>query len=140
MRELMNPVGETAQDNLIAGAFPPAEVTGVMLRAVEKETLLARGTVLARSSADGKAVILGTEAEGPKAASGDAPAVPAETLEAAWILCDDTLVGKEDTGTVAYRAGNFNTKALITAEGYALSEADRDSLRRYRIVLNDNMQ
>ena len=39
-----------------------------------------------------------------------------------------------------YRAGNFNTKALIVAEGYELTEADRDSLRKYRIVLNDNMQ
>ncbi len=133
-------VGEIAQDNLIAGAFPPAETTGVTIRALEKETLLVRGTVLARSDIDGKVVVLGTEATGAKAAEGDNPAVPAETLTAAYVLCDDTLVGTEDAGAVAYRTGNFNTKALTVAEDYELTEADRDSLRTYRIVLNDNMQ
>lgn len=140
MRELMNKAGEIGQDNLIAGVFPPTEFTGVTIRALEEETLLVRGTVMARSDIDGKLVILGTEAAEAKAASGSNPAVPAETLTAAYILCDDTLVGEEDVGTVAYRAGNFNTKALTVAKDYELTEADRDSLRKYRIVLNDNMQ
>lgn len=140
MRELMNKAGETGQDNLIAGVFPPAEFTGVTIRALEKKTLLVRGTVLARSNIDGKVVILGTEAAAEKEASGGKPAVPAETLTAAYILSDDTLVGEEDVGTVVYRAGNFNTKALTVAKNYELTEADRDNLRKYRIVLNDNMQ
>ena len=140
MRELMNKAGETGQDNLIAGVFPPAEFTGVTIRALAKETVLARGTVLAKSSIDGKLVILGTEAAEAQAASGGNPAVPAETLTAAYILSDDTLVGTEDVGAAAYRAGCFNTKALTVAEGYELTEADRDDLRKYRIVLNDNMQ
>lgn len=140
MRELMNKVGEIGQDNLIAGAFPPAEFTGVTIRALTKETILVRGTVLAKSSIDGKVVILGTEAAPAKEASGGNPAVPAETLTAAYILSDDTLVGTEDVGTVAYRAGNFNAKALTMAGEYELTEADRDDLRKYRIALNDNMQ
>lgn len=140
MRELMKKTGEIGQDNLIAGVFPPVEFTGVTIRALEEETLLVRGTVLARSNIDGKLVILGTEAAEAQAANGDKPAVPAETLTAAYVLCDDTLVGEEDVGTVVYRAGNFNTKALTVAKNYELTEADRDNLRKYRIVLNDNMQ
>lgn len=140
MRELMNKAGETGQDNLIAGAFPPAEFTGVTIRALTEETLLVRGTVLALSDIDGKTVILGTEAAPAKEASGGNPAVPAETLTAAYILSDDTLVGTEDVGAAAYRAGCFNTKALTVADEYKLTNADRDNLRKYRIVLNDNMQ
>lgn len=140
MRELMNKAGETSQDNLIAGVFPPVEFTGVTIRALTKETVLERGTVMAKSSIDGKLVILGTEAAEAVAASGGNPAVPAEVLTAAYILSDDTVVGTDDVGTVAYRAGCFNTKALIVAEDYELTEADRDDLRKYRIVLNDNMQ
>ena len=29
MRELMNKAGEIGQDNLIAGVFPPVEITGI---------------------------------------------------------------------------------------------------------------
>ena len=67
-------VGGIDQDNLIAGIYPPADVTGVTLRALEEETVLARGTVLALSSIDGKLVILGTEAAEAQTASGENPA------------------------------------------------------------------
>lgn len=127
-KECLNKVGELASDNLIAGLYPPAEVTGVLLRGLETETVLERGTVLARSSVDSKLVALGT-----KAADG-------ETLTPAYILCDDTVVGTEDTGTAAYRSGNFNSKAVKTADGSLLSESDKDTLRKYRIVFQDNMQ
>lgn len=140
MDDRVKKVGEIAQDNLIAGIYPPADVTGVTIRALTKETVLARGTVMALSSIDGKLVILGTEAAEAKEASGGNPAVPAETLTAAYILCDDTTVGTEDVSAVAYRTGNFNTAALIVAEGYELAAVDRDALRKYGIVLNDNMQ
>lgn len=119
MRELMNKAGEIGQDNLIAGVFPPAEFTGIKIAA--GQGALRRGTVLAES--DAGCVVLGTETTG----------------KAAYILSDD-VDATEEVGTTAYRAGNFNTKALIVAEGYELTEADRDSLRKYRIVLNDNMQ
>ena len=78
MRELMNKAGETGQDNLIAGVFPPAEFTGVTIRALTKETILARGTVLALSDIDGKTVILGTEAAPAKEAAGGKPAVDSD--------------------------------------------------------------
>lgn len=119
MRELMNKVGEIGQDNLIAGAFPPAEFTGIKIAAGQGQLL--RGTVLAES--DDGCVVLSA----------------ATTGKAAYILADD-VDATEEIGTTGYRAGNFNTQALIVAEGYELTGADRDSLRKYRIVLNDNMQ
>lgn len=119
MRELMNKAGEIGQDNLIAGTFPPAEITGVKIAAGQGQ--LVRGTVLAAS--DAGCVVLNA----------------ATTGKAAYILTDD-VDATEEIGTTAYRAGCFNTKALTAAEGYELTAADRDSLRKYRIVLNDNMQ
>ena len=119
MRELMNKAGEISQDNLFAGAFPPAEVTGIKIAAGQGQLL--RGTVLAES--DAGCVVLGADTTG----------------KAAYILTDN-VDATEEVGTTGYRAGSFNTKALIVAEGYMLTEADRDSLRKYRIVLNDNMQ
>ena len=80
-----------------------------------------RGTVLAES--DSGCVVLSA----------------ATTGKAAYILTDN-VDATEEIGTTGYRAGNFNTKALIVAEGYELTEADRDSLRKYCIVLNENMQ
>lgn len=119
MRELMNKAGEIGQDNLIAGALPRAEFTGIKIAAGQGQLL--RGTVLAAT--DAGCVVLSA----------------ATTGKAAYILTDD-VDARSEVGTTGYRAGNFNTKALIVAEGYELTEADRDSLRKYRIVLNDNMQ
>lgn len=115
----MNKVGEIGQDNLIAGVFPPTEVTGIKIAAGQGQLL--RGTVLAESD-DGCVVLDATT-----------------TGKAAYILTDN-VDAAEAVGTTGYRAGCFNTKALTVAEGYELTEADRDSLRKYRIVLNDNAQ
>lgn len=113
-------VGETGQDNLIAGIYPPAEVTGIRVAAGQGK--LVRGTVLAPT--DGGCVALSAETTG----------------KAAYILTDDVDATEAAVSAAGYRAGNFNTAALVLAEGYELTEADRDALRKYRIVLNDNMQ
>lgn len=128
MKNLMNKVGETGQDNLIARALPPADTTGVVIRGVQGGATYPRGTVMARSDTDGKLVILGSAA------------TEAENLTAAFILCDPVEVGETDVGTAAYRAGSFNTAALTVAEGYEITAKDRDDLRKYGIVLVDNMQ
>ena len=112
-------VGEIAQDNLIAGIYPPAMVTGIKIAAGQGELL--RGTVLAQS--DDGCVVLSA----------------ATTGKAAYILTDD-VDATEEVSTTAYYTGNFNTAALVLAEGYELTGADRDELRKYGIVLNDNMQ
>ena len=119
MRELMNKAGEIGQENLIAGAFPPAGITGIKIKAGEGQLL--RGTVLAETE-DG-CVALSEATKG----------------KAAYILTDD-VDATEEVGTTGYRTGTFNTKALITKDGYELAAEDRDALRKYGIVLNDNMQ
>ena len=116
----MKKAGEIGQDNLIAGIHPPAEVTGIKIAAGQGK--LARGTVLAPS--DDGCVILGTATAG----------------KAAYILTDDVDATDEAVSATGYRTGSFNTAALVTAGGYELTEADRDALRKYRIVLNDNMR
>ena len=112
--------GEISQDNLIASVFPPADVTGVKIAAGQGKLL--RGTVLAPS--DDGCVVLNT----------------ATTGKAAYILTDDVDTTEAAVSTTGYRTGNFNTAALVVAEGYTLTDEDRDSLRKYGIVLNDNMQ
>jgi hypothetical protein len=63
MSALNETLGTMSYDDLINGAYPPADVFSVVLRRGTAATLN-RGTVLARSSRDGLYVILGT-AEAP---------------------------------------------------------------------------
>ena len=115
MADLSRKIGEMEYDALIIGNIPHKQVGSGTIRAVEAETTFKRGTILAKSSADNKLVILGTEpAEG-------------ETLTPDCILCDDIIV-ESDTTTAVYTAGCFNSNKVITAEG-------TDALRKYDIVL-----
>lgn len=123
-KELCYQVGEIGQDNLIAKLYPPAQTTGVTLRALSAETVLPRGTVLAKGDADELLDELGAAGAG---------------TTAAYILCDDTTVGTENTPAVAYRAGCFNADALTVADGYTITAADEDALRKYGIILHHNM-
>lgn len=103
-------------DNLIAKLYPQPDTFVVEL---ETAGAYARGTVLSLES-DGKYEVLGTDG-----AAGAAAAVLAEaTLD-------------EDTVAVAYRSGHLNRAALIVAEGYTMTAADEDALRRAGIFLSD---
>lgn len=53
-------VGNSEPDNLITDLYPEAKVVAVKLRKQVAETTLKRGTLLERSSIDGKMVVLGT--------------------------------------------------------------------------------
>ena len=121
MREnLVNKVGECSQDNLIAGLFPRPLTTGVNIAADAGK--LARGTVLSRKE-DGTCEVMAT---------GGSPA---------YILADPVdASGTEAVAAVVYRSGNFNPHAVIVAEGYALTAADKDNLRKYDIVFTDMME
>lgn len=122
MADLSRKIGEMEYDALIIGNIPHKQVNSGTIRAVEAETTFKRGTILAKSSADNKLVILGTEsAEG-------------ETLTPDCILCDDIIV-ESDTTTAVYTAGCFNRNKVITAEGYTITTEDTDALRKYDIVL-----
>jgi len=117
---LVNKVGERGQDNLIARLYPRALSVGVKIAAGAGR--LERGTVLS-SKEDGTCEVM---------ASGGSPA---------YILADPVdASGTETVAGVAYRSGNFNPNAVIVAEGYTLSSADMDALRKYDIVFTSMME
>ncbi len=119
-RNLVNKVGERGQDNLIAGLFPRALTTGVQIAAGAGN--LERGTVLSRRE-DGTCEVM---------AAGGAPAyVLAAPVDAS---------GTKAAAAAAYRSGNFNPHAVIVGEGYTLTAADKDALRKYDIVFTDMME
>ena len=121
MREnLVKKVDERGQDNLIAGLFPRALTTGVNIAAGAGK--LARGTVLSRKE-DGTCEVM---------AAGGTPA---------YILVDPVdASGTEAVAAVVYRSGNFNPDEVIVSEGYALTAADKDTLRKYDIVFTNMMK
>lgn len=126
MAILSRKVGDMSYDNLIAGITPPVHVNTGTLRELATETAYARGTVLAKSSVDGKLVILGTQADQAQN----------ETLTPDCILCDDVTVGPgADVNVAVYTAGCFNVDALIVKSGYPMSEDDKDKLRERGIYL-----
>lgn len=116
---LVKKVGSVGQDNLIAKPFPPAEPFGVKVAAGEGQ--LKRGTVLALGE-DGSYTMLAA----------------ATTGKANCVLADDVDASGETAVTaVAYRTGHFNSKALIMAEGYTLTQADKEELRKGGILLSE---
>jgi len=123
-RHLNRKVGDMNYDKLIAGITPPVHVNSGTIRKVATEAEYKRGTVLAKSSTDGKLVILGTEAQAE------------ETLTPDCVLTDDVVVGTEaDVVASVYTAGCFNSDALIVKADYTLSKADKDKLRERGIYL-----
>lgn len=132
MKELNEIVGSVGYDELINGAFPPADVFGVTIRKREAEVTLKRGTVLALASGGddpGKMVVLGTEKTGE------------ETLAANCVLADDVTVGTEEDATaVAYRTGHFNRNKLVVADEYTITAEDEEELRKGGILLDDAIE
>ena len=130
-RDLHTKVGAMEYEKLFASTEPAALVRGGTIRKLSAKATLARGTILAKSggsAGDGKLVILGTTT----AAN--------ETLAPDCILCDDIEVGTtDDENVVVYVEGSFNEEALIVAENYTITEADRDALRLKRIYLGGVM-
>lgn len=118
MTNLCKKVGTFVPDNLIAKPTPAAETFGVTIPA--GAGLLKRGTVLALT--------------------GDIYAVLAigNTGKANCILADDVdASGDAPVVAVAYRAGHFNRNALIVADGYTMTTADTEELRKCGILLTD---
>ena len=53
------------------------------------------------------------------------------------ILCDDIEIGEGDDAeipVVIYTAGCFDPEKVTAAEGYTLTEEDKDKLRTYSII------
>ena len=118
MARLDENLGAVGFDNLIHSTNPPAEVFSVELAA--GQGVLERGTLLAKTDGGFVKISAGT--------TGKANAVLADTV--------DTGDGATVTAT-AYRTGHFNTNGLKVADGYDITDADKEALRTVGILLSD---
>ena len=112
-------LGSVGYENLIHGTYPPTEVFSVQLAA--GQGVLERGTLLATADGGMVKISAGT--------TGKANAVLAETVDATEAV----------TG-IAYRSGHFNANALIVADGYEITAADKEALRVAGILISDAVE
>lgn len=126
-KHLNGKIGSMEYDKLIAGMTPPVKVaSGVIAKLTGATTTYSRGTVLAKSAADGKLYLLGSETP--------------EDLTPDCILCDDEEIGTDaDANVAVYVMGCFNENALIAKAEYDITQADRDALRERGIYLSQVM-
>ena len=118
MKELHNKLGEMEYDGLITGLNPPKRVAGGTIAKLTAATTYKRGTLLGKDDDTGALSIF------------DGTNTPD------CILCDDTEVGTaEDVKVTVYEAGCFDPEKLTVAEGYTLTQANKDKLRERGIVL-----
>lgn len=117
MRELSEKLGEMEYDGLIAGLNPPRRVDGGAIAKLAAAAVYKRGTLLGKAGDTGLLSLY------------DGAGTPD------CILCDDTEIGTEEAvSTAVYKAGCFDPEKLIVAEGYTITEADKDKLRERGIV------
>lgn len=110
-------IGTLNYDNLIVDINPPADVVAVKLAAGTYE----RGAIIT-GTAGGNLALLAAAIDGTKAT---------------FVLCDNV---EAEAGEVsfAYRSGHFNAGALKT-NGYELTAADKETLRKSGIFVSDAM-
>lgn len=117
MKELSANLGSMEYDGLVTGLNPPVRVTGGVIAKLTAAAAYKRGTLLGRAQETGLLSLY------------DGTGTPD------CILCDDTQVGtEEDVPVDVYAAGCFDPEKIAVAEGYALTQADRDKLRSYSII------
>ena len=115
-KELRQKLGSMEYDGLITGLNPPVRVDGGTIAKLEAATVLKRGTLLGKAESGLLSVYDGTGTPD-------------------CILCDDTEVDTaEDTPVDVYAAGCFDPEKVTVAEGYTITQADRDKLRTYSII------
>ena len=116
MKELRQKLGSMEYDGLITGLNPPVRVDGGTIAKLEAPAVLKRGTLLGKGE-DGLLTVYGG------------------TGTPDCILCDDTEVGTaEDVPVDVYAAGCFDPEKVTVAEGYTITQADKDKLRAYSII------
>ncbi len=116
MKELHNKIGSMEYDGLITGLNPPIRVDGGTIAKLTAPAVLKRGTLLGKGD-DGLLSVYGG------------------TGTPDCILCDDTEVGTtEDVPVEIYAAGCFDPEKVTVAEGYTITQADKDKLRAYSII------
>lgn len=114
-------LGTVGFDNLINGAYPPPEPFTVKVK--ENQGVLKRGSLLATGEGGLELISAST------------------TGKANAVLADDVDTGTEEAVyATAYRAGHFNTNALILGTEYTLTEEDKEALRSVGILLSDAVE
>jgi hypothetical protein len=122
VNNLNRKVGEMNYDGLITDLNPPVQVRGGTIAKTAEITTYLRGAIFAKSVTDNKLYVLGSD-------SGGATFLPD------CILCDDTEIGTaDDVNAAVYTAGCFDPEKVSVAEGYTITEADKDELRKRNIV------
>jgi len=117
MKELNRKLGGMEYDGLITGLNPPIRVEGGTIAKLAVATEYKRGTLLGKASDTGLLSLY----DGSNAPD--------------CILCDDTTVGTEEDAKVAvYAAGCFDPEKVTVAEGYTITQTDKDKLRSYNII------
>ena len=115
-KELRQKLGSMEYDGLITGLNPPTRVDGGTIAKLAAPATLKRGTLLGKADSGLLSIYDGTGTPD-------------------CILCDDTEVGTaEDVPVDVYVAGCFDPEKVTVAEGYTITQADRDKLRAYSII------
>lgn len=120
-KNLNESLGTVGYDKLFVENIPEADVVTVKLTAAG---VVKRGTVISGTPG-------GTDFAALSAA--------ASAEKALYVLADDVDTAEDVVG-IAYRTGHFNRGALIVAEGYALTAADEEILRKCGILLADALE
>ena len=123
-KHLNGKVGSVEHDNLISGMTPPPKVaSGVIAKLTGAAATYPRGAVLAKSAADGKLYLLGSDTPGD--------------LTPDCVLCDEEDIGTDaDANVAVYVMGCFNPGAVTVKEEYTITQADKDALRERGIYLS----
>lgn len=117
MKDLNQKLGGMEYDGLITGLNPPPRVDGGTIARQAAPAVLKRGTLLGRAADTGLLSVY------------DGATTPD------CVLCDDTEIGTaEDVPVAVYTAGCFDPEKVTVAEGYTITQADRDKLRTYSII------
>lgn len=115
-KELRQKLGSMEYDGLITGLNPPTRVDGGTIAKLAAPATLKRGTLLGKADSGLLSIYDGTGTPD-------------------CILCDETEVGTaEDVPVDVYVAGCFDPEKVTVADGYTITQADKDKLRTYSIV------
>ena len=126
MSEILNQSNEMRYDNLVVSSKHDLDVK--IVNVASGQGVLKRGTVLAVTS-ESTYVVCGSELDDNV------------TATANCIVSDSADTGTEagsEVSVVVYISGNMNVNALIVADGYELSNADKEDLRNAGLFLSSS--
>lgn len=121
-KNLSESLGTVGYDNLFVANCPEGDVVTVTLATAANP--IKRGTVITGTPGGTDFAPLGAAASATKSL---------------FVLADDADTSIDPVAT-AYRTGHFNRGALLVADGYTLTAADEEMLRKSGILLADALE